>query len=412
MGYPQEMYTEGGGGSYELHHRGEQGPRRRPEQGVSRFQKPSQQADISSHYDDYDAEYQCDISGRLSCTQRPHPVDAYFLNSDLSEIPQQGAPVEDFDIEPPARQLFRSQSETHSRHSRHSFQEHHSGISASSRSNNIGQIFGIPDRRRPKMDGPFSQAAHATRFRDPMDPLNHAYGSDYREHDEIYAQAPAIPLQPSDFQDNFPANYVTAKPPTTTGIVPSFSSHRRKEFGAIDSTRSHFEPPDQPMSQIADYDHPRAEDQIRQHGISRFQKTSVSQENPPPPAVAEHHHNFDPFGAQQDENYRPQDQQANEVESRQPEDSTIRRDVPIFRPRLFNDGVEVDITGRPLSRPNSPAEFSQFQEGSVHVQRQTAARRPKEEKDSCLDFFEGVNLDDGKSIWDCFETQGTGSKIK
>jgi hypothetical protein len=392
-----------------LHHR-EQGPRRRPEQeGLSRFQKTSQQADISSNYDDYDTEYQCDISGRFSSMQRPHPVDVSFLDSDLSGIVQRGAPLEDFDIEPPARQLVRSQSKTHSRHSRHSFQEHHSGISASSSTNNVGQIFGIPDRRRPKMDGPFSQAAHATRFPDPMDPPNHTHGSDYREHDEIiYAQAPDIFRRPSDFQDNVSTNYVTAKSPTT-GVVPSFSSQPRKEFGAIDSTRSPFEPPDQHMTQIADHSNPRAVDQNRQHGISRFQKTSVSQENPP---VAEHHLNFDPFGARQDENYCPQDQQSNGVESRQHEDSTIRRDLPTFGPRLFNDGVEVDITGRPLSRPNSPAIFSQFQQGSIHGERQMAAGRPTEEKDSSLDFFEGVDLDDGKSIWDCFETQGTGSKIK
>jgi hypothetical protein len=110
----------------------------------------------------------------------------------------------------------------------------------------------------------------------------------------------------------------------------------------------------------------------------------VSQENPP---VAEHHLNFDPFGARQDENYCPQDQQSNGVESRQHEDSTIRRDLPTFGPRLFNDGVEVDITGRPLSRPNSPAVFSQFQQGSIHVERKMAAERPTEEKDSSLDFL-------------------------
>jgi hypothetical protein len=209
MGHPQEIYTDGGGGSYELHHREQEGSRRRPEQGVSRFQKPSRQADISSQYGD--REYQCDISGRFSSMQHPHPVDAYFLDSDLSGIPQRGAPLEDFDIEPPARQLFRSQSETHSRHSSYSFPEHHSGISASSRTNNVGQIFGIPDRRRPKVDGPFSQqAAHATRFQDPMDPPNHAYGRDDQDHEHggIYAQAPDMSRRPSDFQDNFPTSYV------------------------------------------------------------------------------------------------------------------------------------------------------------------------------------------------------------
>ena len=405
MGHPKEIYTEGGGGSFELHHRDQEGPRRRPEQGVSRFQKPSQQADISSNYDAYDADYQCDISGRFSSMQRPHPVDAYFLDSDLSGIPQRGAPLEDFDIEPPARQLFRSQSETHSRHSRHSFAEHHSGISTSSRTNNVGQIFGIPDRRRPKVDGPFSQqAAHATRFRDPMDPPHHAYGGDDQEHGGIYAHAPDMSRRPSDFQANFSTNYVA------TGVVPSFSNQPRKEFRAIDSTRSHFKPRDQPMRQIADYDHPRAEGQNRQHGISRFQKTSVSQENPLP--VAEHHQNFDSFCAHQYENYRHQDQQVNGVESRHPEDSSSRRDLPTFGPRLFNDGVEVDITGRPLSRPNSPPVFSQFQEGSIDLERRMEAGRSKEEKDSSLDFFEGIDLDDGKSIWDCFETQGTGSKVR
>jgi hypothetical protein len=399
------MYTEGGGGSYELHHR-EQGPRRRPEQGVSRFRKPSQQAESSSNYDDYDADYQCDISGRFSTSmQRSHPVDAYSLDSDLIGIPQRGAPLEDFDIEPQARQLFRSQSETHSWHSRHSFPEHHSGISVSSRTNNVGQIFSIPDRRQPKMDGSFSQAAHAMRFRDPMDPPNHTY----QEDDGIYAQAPDMPRQPSDFQDNFPTNYVTAKPPTT-GVVPYFSNRPRKEFGAMDFTRSQFEPPDQPMRQIADHDHPRAADQNRQRGISRFQKTSVSQENPPP--VAEHHHNFDPFGAHEDESYRHQDQQVIGVEPQLPEYSTSRRDLPTFGPRLFNNGVEVDITGRPLSRPNSPAVSSQLQNVSTHVESQMAAGRPKEEKDPDLDFFEGIDLDDGKSIWNCFETQGTDSKIK